>query len=132
MTFTYSIADLSSNGSRVRLLLRDTDSDNVLFQDEEIAAFLAIEGDSIKRAAAMGLETIAANQVLVLKVIRLMDLQTDGAAVGRELRMQAKQLREQAAAEEASADGGAWDVAEMVVDEFTARERLWKQRLISD
>ena len=80
----------------------------------------------------MGLETIAANQVLVLKVIRLMDLQTDGAAVGRELRLQAQRLREQAAAEEAGADGGAWDVAEMVVDEFTARERLWKQRLVSD
>lgn len=126
MAFTY---DVTTERGKVRLLLSDTNSSNVIFQDDEIDAFLGLEGDNIKRAAATGKEAIAVNQVLLLKVIRLLDLQTDGASVARELRMQAKELRDQAKEEEANEDGGGFDWAEIVVDEFSARERLWNQRL---
>lgn len=129
MAFTYNTGDLTTDLAKVRLLLHDTDSSNPLFQDEEINAMLALEGNNVKRAAALGKETIAGNQVLVLKVIRLMDLSTDGAAVARELRQQAAMLREQAAEEEANDAGGSFDIAEWVVDDFTSRERLNKEAL---
>ena len=124
MAFTYV---LSTARGKVRLMIPDRITPNHIFEDDEIDAFLSIEGDNVKRAAALGKETIAGDQVMVLKVIRLMDLQTDGAAVARELRLQAQELRQQAEAEEANEDGGAFDIAEMVVDQFTERERIWKE-----
>lgn len=126
MAFTY---DVTTSRGLVRLLLSDTNSSNVIFQDDEIDAFLTIEGDNIKRAAATGKEAIAINQALLLKVIKLLDLQTDGSAVARELRMQAKELRDQAKEEEANEEGGGFDYAEIVTNTFSARERIWNQRL---
>lgn len=131
MAFTYDSSDLSSNQSRVRLMIGDTVSANAIFQDAEIDAFLSVEGDSVKRGAAAALMTMAANQVYVLKVIENMDLKTDGAAVARELRQQAGELRSQAADEEANEEGGAFDIAEWVVDDFSSRERLYKEMLRS-
>lgn len=124
MSFSYV---LGTARGKVRLMIPDRITPNHIFEDDEIDAFLSIEGDNIKRAAAMALETIAADQVLVLKVITLMDLRTDGAAVARELLKRAGELRKQADTEEANEDGGAFDIAEMVVDNFTERERIWKE-----
>jgi hypothetical protein len=126
MAFTY---DTTTDRGLVRLLLSDINSSNVIFQDDEIDAFLTLEGGNIKRAAATGKEAIAVNQLLLLKVIKLLDIQTDGSAVARELRMQAKELRDQAKEEEGIEEGGAFDWAEQVLDPFSARERLWNQRL---
>jgi hypothetical protein len=126
MAFTY---DTTTDRGLVRLLLSDINSSNVIFQDDEIDAFLTLEGGNIKRAAATGKEAIAVNQLLLLKVIKLLDNQTDGSAVARELRMQAKELRDQAKEEEGIEEGGAFDWAEQVLDPFSARERLWNQRL---
>jgi hypothetical protein len=69
---------------------------------------------------------------LVLKVIRLLEIQTDGASVARELRMQADKLREQADRDEAASDGGAFDWAEMVVDDFSLRNRFVSSALRGD
>lgn len=124
MAFTYV---LSTDRGKVRLMIPDRTASDPIFDDDEIDAFLTIEGGNIKRATAMALETIAADQVLVLKVITLMDLRTDGAAVSRELLKRAADLRSQAEADEASDEGGAFDIAEMVVDPFTERERTWKE-----
>ena len=123
MSFTYD-ATLSTDLSKVRLLATDVDAANPIFTDEEIGAFMAMEGSNLKRSAALALETIARNQVLVLKVIRLLEIQTDGASVARELRMQAEKLREQADRDEASSDGGAFDWAEMVTNDFSLRDRF--------
>jgi len=131
MAFTY---DPTTDRGKVRLLIPDTDtadSNNQLFTDAEIDTFLTMEDSNIKRAAALAIETTARNQALVLKVIRLLDLQTDGAAVARELRMQAKELRAQAHSDEAEDDGGAFDWAEMVPDTFSARERIRNEYLRS-
>jgi len=125
MTYTY---DTSTNAGKVRLLINDHDEQNVIFQDEEMDVFLALNGDDVYLAAAMALETIASNQVMVLKVITVMDLQTDGAAVARALREHAKSLREQATQADA-ASGEAFDIAEMTVDVFTARQRIRNQAL---
>lgn len=129
MAFTY---DLATDRGKVRLLISDVDVEtaaNQVFADAEIDAFLALEGDSVRLAAALALETIARNEVMVSKVIRVLDLQTDGASVARELRFQAKELRDQAAAL-ADADGDlGFDTADLVVDGFTWRERIWQEGL---
>lgn len=121
--FTY---DVSTSAGRVRLLATDTDVDNAIFQDSEIEAFLAMEGDSVKLAAAAALDQIASSEALIQKRIKLLDLQTDGPAVAAELRKHAAALRLQADAEDIT---GMFDYAEMVVNPFSARERVWNQRL---
>lgn len=126
MAFTY---DTATDAGKVRLLVPDNDSTNYVFEDDEIAVFLALEYDNTRRAAALALETIAANEAHVLKVIKLLDLQTDGAKTADALLRRAKLLRGQADRADAAEEGGAWDIAEWVVDDFSARERLRKQQL---
>lgn len=118
MAFSY---DVSTDVGRVRLLITDRDFENPIFQDDEIETFLALEDDSIRLAAALALETIAADQVLVLKVIKTLDLTTDGAKVSDALCRLADKLRE---AEERE---GAFAIAEQVNNDFGYRERIWKQ-----
>ena len=122
MAFTFSVLDLDSDLARVRLRIRDTAADAPIFADEEIDAFVSMEGDW-RRAAALALETIAAQQILLLKVITILDVKTDGAAVAKELRAEAQQLREQSRQAE-DEDGGGLDVIEMITNDFTHRERL--------
>ena len=126
MAYTY---DVSTGIGQVRLLITDTDEDNPIFQDAEIQAFLDLNNSSVKRAAAQALDTIASNETLVQKRIRLLDLSTDGPAVAAELRKHAAQLREEAEDADAETAEGLFDWAEMAVDEFTARERVIKEEL---
>lgn len=90
--------DITTDAGRIRLLISDVDQGDPLFADDEIAAFLDMEG-SVKLAAALALETMASNEAMVSKVIRTQDVQTDGTKVSAELRARAKDLREQAAVE---------------------------------
>jgi hypothetical protein len=113
----------------VRLLIGDTDITAPVFENEELDALLALESQNVLRTAAMALETIASSQVQVLKVIRLMDLTTDGASVSRELRARAAQLRSRADDLEAAEDDGAFDVAEMTVNHFSWRDQVYNQAL---
>ena len=115
--------DPSTDAGKVRLLIPDNTEASYVFDDEEISVFLAMEG-RVKRAAAMALETIAANEVMVLKVIKLLDVQTDGAKVGDALLKRAALLRQQAEDDEAVENAG-FEIAEMVVDQFTYREKVW-------
>lgn len=121
MPFT---VDYATDRGRVRLLITDVDAANPIFQDDQVDAFLSIEGSSVLRAAAMALDTIASNESLVQKRTRLLDLQTDGPAVAADLRKHAATLRERADFDETS---GAFDWAEMVTGPFSARERVLAQ-----
>lgn len=129
MSFTY---DVTTNVGLVRLLISDTDVNNLIFQDEEISAFLALPNntDDPLRAAAQALDSIATNEAMVMKMIHLLDLHTNGPAVSAELRNHAAQLRQDALDGEA-AEGGLFDYAEMPVNMFTMRERMLKQMLRS-
>lgn len=120
--------DPTTAAGQVRLLITDTsdDAEVQLFTDEEIAVFLVLEGDVVFRAAALALETIAVDQALVLKVIRTLDVQTDGAKVADSLLKRAKALRERADDDEPDDDDD-FGVAEFVDDVFAGRERLVKQ-----
>lgn len=130
MAFTYLAG---TDIRRVRLLIPDRVEAAAIFQDDEIEDFLELEGAIVKRAVALAVETIASDEALVQKVIKTQHLETDGAATAKALLLRAKELRSQAAAElaavEAAADDGAglFDVAEMVVDPFSRRERIWNQ-----
>lgn len=126
MAFSY---DLSTAEGKLRLIIMDNQGSNYLFEDDELSTFLALEGSNLKRGAALALETMASNEAYVTKRIRLLDLQTDGPAVAAELRQRANALRKQAADDEAAEDGGSFDIAEWVVDPFTARQRLQNQVL---
>lgn len=77
----------------VRLLVTDVDESSPLFTDAQINGLLSLVGGRVRLAAAEALDTIATSEVLVSKVIKTQDLQTDGSKVAAELRARAAQLR---------------------------------------
>lgn len=111
----------STDAGKVRMLITDRDEDGATFQDEEIQAFLDMNLSSVRLAAAQALETIAANEVLVQKRIETLSLKTDGPKEAEQLIALAKSLREQ------ENNQAGFDIAEMVEDPFSARERWRKQ-----
>ena len=122
MAFSF---DLSSDLGKVRLLIPDRVAEEYVFDDVDILAFLEIE-DGIKRSTAIALETIASDNAMTLKVIRLLDLSTDGAKVSDALLKRAQGLRDQADTEDESGEMG-FDIAEMVYDDFSFREKIVKE-----
>lgn len=88
----------------VRLLIADTDPANRIFSTRQIAQFLRLNNDHVRRAAAQALDVLAANEALVSKVIKTQDLSTDGAKTADALRKQAAELRRQADAGEGEDD----------------------------
>jgi hypothetical protein len=129
MTVTY---DLATDVGKTRSLIPDrptlgdgtANPDGVIFSDEELSYYFTLEGDSV-RAAARGLEAMATDQLLLFRIIRTGQLTVDGAKLSQQLLATAKQLRESAA--EIDAAEGAFDYAEMVLDPFSARQRIWNQ-----
>lgn len=79
----------------VRQLIADT-STPPLLTDEQLGAFLTLNTNSARLAAADALEAIAASEVLVAKKIKTQDLTTDGPAVSAELRQLAAAHRKRA------------------------------------
>ena len=124
--FTY---DVTTDRGKVRLLITDTDAANEIFNDNEIDAFLTMMSGSVFRAAAVALYQIAASEVLLLKVIKLLELTTDGAKTADSLRALADSYQEKADLAEAGEAGGSFDYAEMVYDDFSYREKLEKEEL---
>jgi hypothetical protein len=120
--------DYSTPAGQVRMLINDTTSSPV-FSDAEIVAFLALEGDVVKRAAALALLTIAGDEALTSKVIRTQDLNTDGAKLAAELRAQAKDLRAQADAADVASDEGYFELVPFQTGqcgpELTERPHFW-------
>lgn len=122
-----AISDFSTAVAKVRLLIGDIDDTTRMFNDAAIQAFIDLALDNnVKRAAAQALLTIAVNETLVQKRIKLLDLSTDGPAEADALRALAKELMAQADTEEVD---GAFDWAAMVnttaqYDEFMLKERL--------
>jgi hypothetical protein len=123
--------DVTTPTGQVRLLTADmaTNTADRLFTDEHLNAFLGLEGNNVFNAAALALETMAVDQVMVLKVIKLLDVQTDGAKVADALLKRAKTLRERAADDQDTADDD-FAIAEFADPVFAYRERLSKQLLL--
>lgn len=105
-----SAIDYTTDAGRVRLLATDINEDDPLFTNAQVEAFLALAGGNVKRAAARALDTIAVSEVLVSKKIRTQDLSTDGPAVAKALREQAKALRDEADSDDDTDSGFFFDV----------------------
>lgn len=125
MTFTY---DPTTPNGRVRLLIADTSENAALYQDEDITAFLAMASDSnIFRAAALALRSMATNEIMVQKRIKLLDLSTDGPAEALQLRLLAKSYDDRADDDDLA--DVPFEVGEWVNDLFSFREYIWKDAL---
>lgn len=103
--------DPATPAGLVRLLLNDV-SAPWIFTNAEIEAFLTLEGQNVKRAAAQAIDANASNEALASKVLKSQDLSTDGAKVADALRKHAASLREQADVE--ADDDGYFGVVDMV------------------
>lgn len=123
---TYSYDPLTDIG-RVRRTIPDRVQADAVYSDEDIASFIADEGDW-RRATALALETIATDEALVQKVQTVQGFQTDGARLATALFARATALRAQAdQADEQS--GAAFDIAEQVTGPFSMRERVYDDAL---
>lgn len=98
--------DYNGDVGKVRLLINDVDEDNFVFPDDQIQAFLTLEGDSVKRAAAQAIDSQATNEALAAKVLKDHELSTDGAKLADAMRKHADSLRKQAKDDEDAADDG--------------------------
>ncbi|WP_248582596.1 hypothetical protein [Nocardioides sp. InS609-2] len=105
--------DYTTPAGQVRLLINDTQADQV-FGDDEITAYLALESGSVKRAAAQALDTIADDEALTSKAIRTQDLATDGPKTADSLRKRAAALRAQADQVDEDADEGFFQIVDVV------------------
>lgn len=130
MAFTY---DLATDRGKVRLLIQDTDTvteANQFYDDDEIDCFLTLAGDLdgevVRNASAIALESWASNQVLILKVVTLLDIEVDGAVVSKEMRARAQILRAEAIT--TSSDAG-FEVAEMALGHFSWIEQVTNEAL---
>jgi hypothetical protein len=103
--------DFESDLGRVRLLIADFDESQPIFTDEHLTGYLSLKAGSVKRAAADALDAIATSEVLLGKKIRTQDVTTDGPAVAADLRKKARELRDEADAE----DGAFFDVTPLEV-----------------
>lgn len=110
--------DPTTTIGQIRLLITDLDEVSPLFSDKQIQAFLSLEGGRVRRAAAQALDTIATSEALISKVIRTLDLSTDGAKVAAELRARAKGLRQQD--DDTDEDGGTWGLDIVNYDPWAA------------
>ncbi len=127
-----------------RLLIADTDMTLPIFQDSEIlAAYVidmpfmivpasgptvnaAIGTPSYRRAAAVLLDALASNKARLASILNVLDVKIDASSAATLLREQAQALRD------TENNNGSFAIAEMVPNNFAARERVWKQLLRID
>lgn len=100
---------------------------HVLLSDEDIQVYIDANPTEVKLAAADALDAMAVNQALILKKIKLLDLETDGPALAKELRAAAKNLRDQVFSDEFVESD--FDIAEQINDFPGLREKVIKDRM---
>lgn len=122
MTWTFNpTTDLG----KCRLLCSDTDATRQIMSDEDLAAFIVMAGHYMP-AAAMALDSIAANEVLSLKVLNIMGMATDGASVAKMLMLRAQKIRDDYE-RYAAANGPGFATAEMPDGSFAWEEKILKE-----
>lgn len=116
--------DASTDVGMVRILLNDIDPTDFVFTDGELTALLALEGGSVKRAAAQAIDTNATNLALATRVLKTQDLTTDGAKLADAMRKHADRLRAQADVQDAD-DGFYFAIVETGRSCPELTERPW-------
>ena len=141
MSWTYSFVD-NPNIAYVRLLIPDTDPVKIIFQDEEIQAFFAIQQATFQsgmffsgvqgrnlpslplsfvRVAALALDTLANNKGKLGNVVKLLDVQMDWKDAASILREGAKTYRE------VDDNAGAIMIIEQTPTDWAFAQRFWNQ-----
>jgi hypothetical protein len=122
---TFLAGNVPADAAEVAIAYRHT-----LLSDASLQTLLDLESADVRLAAAQALDIMASSEAIVQKKIKLLggDLETDGPAVARALREHAQRLRDQVTSGVADPDGQ-FDVAEQVVDDFSARERVVAEAL---
>jgi hypothetical protein len=99
-----------------------------LLSDESIQTLIDLntgnEDEYLKLAAAAVLDSIASNQSLLLKKIKVLDVQVDGPAVAADLRKHAAELRDQVFKAEQSGDH--FDITEQINNNWAWWEQIGK------
>lgn len=121
MAYTY---DLSTTVGKVRRTVPDKVVDNYIWTDEEIQSFLDDSGGNWRRASALILETMASDDLIVLKVVKIHNLETNTDRLMSAMLKRAASLRAEAATEEANSADSDFEVAEMITNDFQYYERL--------
>ena len=84
----------------------------------------------VKRAAAAALESKGTDEAFVLKVVKRLDLQTDGVKLGDFALKRAAMLRAQAdKTDELEDDWDGFEVVELVTNDFGARQHAYNDIL---
>lgn len=125
MTFTY---DPTNDIGRVRRTIPDKVDGDYFWTDEEIQSFLDDEGGSWRRASALALETMASDDLLVLKAVRVQNLETNVDRTAKILLERAKQLRVMADSADVT-DNAGFEIAEFASTEHQYRERVYNYGL---
>lgn len=113
--------DLSTNAGKVRLLIADTDTTDVLFLDAEVDAFLSMSGNGVHRAAAMAIRTIVADRAKLAKRVRREGYESEEFAVSDLLK-----LADTLESQEGAADGGIQvGQAPLTDDHFESYRPTW-------
>lgn len=115
MSFTF---DVSTARGKVRLNISDTSSASIIFQDDEIDAFLSMAGGDIFYASGIALLGIASSKALLAKRKSAGNYTEDLTAIAKECREQAKTFIEMAQQVPAEA------VAEQIFTDFNYNEIL--------
>lgn len=140
MAFSYDFAS-SPAISYVRLLIADTDPSCPIFQDDEINAAYAIQGNvwqsgqfysppngayvpsspvSYLRVAALLLDALASNKARLSSITQLLDVKLDPSKASTALRELAQSYRDQD-------DMGAFAIIEQCNNDWATRDRWYKQ-----
>ncbi len=118
--FTY---DITTQRGQVRLLAIDNFAADATFNDNEIDSFLTLTGH-VLLAAALALDTQAANAAIVQGWTKFEDVHLDGTKVAIALHDQAMQLRKQCYEGDDGTGASPFTWAEWVTDPFAYRDRL--------
>lgn len=89
--------DPSTDVGRVRLMIADTDLESAVFDDEEIAACLSLEGGDVRAAAARALESILADRARMARRVKVGGYEAEQQAAA-DLRALADRYRAESAA----------------------------------
>lgn len=141
MAFTYNFG-ANPPIDYPRLLISDTQDLNHVFEDSEIMAAYLIQAStwqsgmffsanggtylpqtpvSYFRVAALLLDAIASNKSRLSSITQLLDVKLDPSKAAKALHDQAEAYRE------VDDNSGAFAIIEQVNDQFSFRERWWKQ-----
>lgn len=143
MAFTYNNCDGTNNTiDFVRLLISDTQDVNHIFENSEITGAYQIQMAQFQsaqffspplganlpsspvsylRVAALLLDSLAANKSRLASIKQLLDVKLDSSDAAIQLRLTAAEYRD------VEDNSGAFMLIEQVNDEWSFRDRFWKQ-----